>query len=97
MNLTWPTCLETPPTGARTRTPRWPPPSTPPRPGASTQGDFSAGASMSQQIVFDVLTNSLEAARKLNVDCAFQTEVTAALARLDQGIRVGSWGQLQER
>nr|WP_197048484.1 hypothetical protein [Streptosporangium roseum] len=52
---------------------------------------------MSQQIVFDVLTNSLEAARKLNVDCAFQTEVTAALARLDQGIRVGSWGQLQER
>ncbi|MEV4180808.1 glycoside hydrolase N-terminal domain-containing protein [Streptosporangium canum] len=60
------------------------------------QGDFSAGASMSQQIVFDVLTNSLEAARKLNVDPAFQTEVTAALAKLDRGIRVGSWGQLQE-
>ncbi|MFJ2030262.1 glycosyl hydrolase family 95 catalytic domain-containing protein [Streptosporangium sp. NPDC087985] len=60
------------------------------------QGDFSAGASMSQQIVFDVLTGSLEAARTLDVDSAFQTEVTAALARLDRGIRVGSWGQLQE-
>ncbi|MBB4937233.1 alpha-L-fucosidase 2 [Streptosporangium album] len=60
------------------------------------QGDFSAGASMSQQIVFDVLTNSLEAARKLDVDAAFQSEVTAALAKLDRGIRVGSWGQLQE-
>lgn len=66
-------------------------------PGYSPEhGDFSAGASMSQQIVFDVLTNSLEAARTLNVDAAFQTEVTAALARLDRGLRVGSWGQLQE-
>lgn len=66
-------------------------------PGYSPEhGDFSAGASMSQQIVFDVLTNSLEAARALNVDAAFQTEVTAALARLDRGLRVGSWGQLQE-
>ncbi|MFC4117737.1 glycosyl hydrolase family 95 catalytic domain-containing protein [Nonomuraea zeae] len=59
-------------------------------------GDFSAGASMSQQIVREVLTNALAAARKLKVDEGFQTEVSAALAKLDPGLRVGSWGQLQE-
>ncbi|MGW3351332.1 glycosyl hydrolase family 95 catalytic domain-containing protein [Nonomuraea rubra] len=59
-------------------------------------GDFSAGASMSQQIVREVFTNALAAARKLKVDEDFQAEVGAALARLDPGLRVGSWGQLQE-
>jgi alpha-L-fucosidase 2 len=60
------------------------------------QGDFSAGASMSQQIVFEILTNSLAAARTLGVDTGFQNEVQGALSRLDPGLRVGSWGQLQE-
>ncbi|MEU3165144.1 glycoside hydrolase family 95 protein [Streptosporangium sp. NPDC006930] len=60
------------------------------------QGDFTAGASMSQQIVFQLLTDTLEAARTLGADTAFQAEVTAALAMLDPGIRIGSWGQLQE-
>ncbi|GAA2883032.1 glycoside hydrolase family 95 protein [Streptosporangium fragile] len=59
-------------------------------------GDFSAGASMSQQIVFEVLTDTLDAARKLDVDRALQAELTAALAKLDPGLRIGSWGQLQE-
>ncbi|MEV1173434.1 glycoside hydrolase N-terminal domain-containing protein [Nonomuraea sp. NPDC049784] len=59
-------------------------------------GDFSAGASMSQQIVREVFTNALAAAKKLNVDAGFQAEVSAALAKLDPGLRIGSWGQLQE-
>ncbi|WP_206641540.1 glycosyl hydrolase family 95 catalytic domain-containing protein [Nonomuraea polychroma] len=59
-------------------------------------GDFSAGASMSQQIVREVFTNALAAAKKLNVDEDFQAEVNAALAKLDPGLRIGSWGQLQE-
>ncbi|MCG5219719.1 glycosyl hydrolase family 95 catalytic domain-containing protein [Streptosporangium soli] len=59
-------------------------------------GDFSAGASMSQQIVREVLTNALAAAEKLGVDKKFQDEVSAKLAKLDPGLRVGSWGQLQE-
>ncbi|MEV5892822.1 glycosyl hydrolase family 95 catalytic domain-containing protein [Nonomuraea fuscirosea] len=59
-------------------------------------GDFSAGASMSQQIVREVLTNALAAAEKLNVDAGFRAEARAALAKLDPGLRVGSWGQLQE-
>ncbi|MGW2144380.1 glycosyl hydrolase family 95 catalytic domain-containing protein [Nonomuraea bangladeshensis] len=59
-------------------------------------GDFSAGAAMSQQIVREVLANAVAAARTLGVDADLQAEAGAALARLDHGLRVGSWGQLQE-
>ncbi|OLF10337.1 glycosyl hydrolase family 95 catalytic domain-containing protein [Actinophytocola xanthii] len=59
------------------------------------QGPFSAGASMSQQIVWDLLTNTVEAANTLG-DRAFAAEAKATLDRLDPGLRVGSWGQLQE-
>ncbi|MEV4811698.1 glycosyl hydrolase family 95 catalytic domain-containing protein [Micromonospora avicenniae] len=60
------------------------------------QGDFTAGASMSQQIVWDLFTNTVEAAGIVGGDNAFRKELRAALANLDPGIRVGSWGQLQE-
>jgi alpha-L-fucosidase 2 len=59
-------------------------------------GEFTAGASMSQQIVRDLFTNTLEAARVLGEDGELTTEVRDHLARLDPGLRVGSWGQLQE-
>lgn len=58
-------------------------------------GDFSVGASMSQQIVFDLFTNTAEAADHLG-DAAFRDRLRAALTRLDPGLRIGSWGQLQE-
>ncbi|MFF8916483.1 glycoside hydrolase N-terminal domain-containing protein [Streptomyces sp. NPDC015032] len=59
-------------------------------------GDFTAGAAMSQQIVHDLLTNTLEAARTLGDAPAFRSRLEAALDRLDPGLRIGSWGQLQE-
>lgn len=58
-------------------------------------GPFSAGASISQQIVFDLFTSVSEAAHHLR-DTAFAARIDAALARLDPGLRIGSWGQLQE-
>lgn len=58
-------------------------------------GPFSAGASMSQQIVFDLFTNVSAAAKKLGDD-TFGREIDGALAKLDPGLRIGSWGQLQE-
>ena len=58
-------------------------------------GPFTAGAAMSQQIVADLFTNTVEAARLVG-DKAFATRVETALAKLDPGLRVGSWGQLQE-
>ncbi|MFJ2874141.1 glycosyl hydrolase family 95 catalytic domain-containing protein [Streptomyces sp. NPDC087298] len=59
-------------------------------------GDFTVGAAMSQQIVHDLLTNTLEAARTLGDAPAFRGRLENALDRLDPGLRVGSWGQLQE-
>ncbi|WP_305785350.1 glycoside hydrolase family 95 protein [Symbioplanes lichenis] len=58
-------------------------------------GDFSAGASMSQQIVLDLFTSVSHAAGVVG-DGRFKKEVQAALQRLDPGTRIGSWGQLQE-
>lgn len=58
-------------------------------------GPFSAGASMSQQIVFDLFLNSAAAAADLK-DVSFLKEMNTALAKLDPGLRIGSWGQLQE-
>ncbi|MCX4399011.1 MULTISPECIES: glycoside hydrolase family 95 protein [unclassified Streptomyces] len=59
-------------------------------------GDFTAGAAMSQQIVHDLLTNTLEAARTLGDSPAFRSRLETALDGLDPGLRIGSWGQLQE-
>ncbi|MFH8516220.1 glycosyl hydrolase family 95 catalytic domain-containing protein [Streptomyces gelaticus] len=59
-------------------------------------GDFTAGAAMSQQIVHDLLTSTLEAARTLGDAPAFRSRLENALDRLDPGLRIGSWGQLQE-
>ncbi|WP_084361395.1 glycosyl hydrolase family 95 catalytic domain-containing protein [Herbiconiux solani] len=61
------------------------------------QGEFSAGASISQQIVSELLTHTKEASALLGeTDAAFLGELDATLADLDPGLRVGSWGQLQE-
>ncbi|WP_405987197.1 glycosyl hydrolase family 95 catalytic domain-containing protein [Streptomyces sp. NBC_00872] len=59
-------------------------------------GDFTVGAAMSQQIVFDLFTNTLEAARTLGDSRAFRTRLETVLGQLDPGLRIGSWGQLQE-
>jgi alpha-L-fucosidase 2 len=59
------------------------------------QGNFTNGAAMSQQIVFDLLRNTRDAAEILG-DKKFTQQVAKKLAQLDKGIRIGSWGQLQE-
>lgn len=59
------------------------------------QGGFTNGAAMSQQIVFDLLRNTHAAAEILG-DKKFTQQVEKKLAQLDSGIRIGSWGQLQE-
>jgi len=58
-------------------------------------GPFTAGASYSQMIVWDLFTNTLAAA-KLVGDRAHRPVLERTLARLDPGLRIGSWGQLQE-
>lgn len=59
-------------------------------------GEFTSGAAMAQQIVHGLLTDTLASARELGTDTAFQDRLRTALDQLDPGLRVGSWGQLQE-
>ncbi|WP_434740235.1 glycoside hydrolase family 95 protein [Micromonospora sp. SH-82] len=59
-------------------------------------GPFTAGAAMSQQIVRDLFGNARRAARLVGADDELTAALDTALDRLDPGLRVGSWGQLQE-
>jgi alpha-L-fucosidase 2 len=59
-------------------------------------GDFTAGAAMSQQIVRQLLGDALEAAALLDTDAPLRCELARALDAIDEGLRIGSWGQLQE-
>ncbi len=58
-------------------------------------GSFTNGAAMSQQIVFDLLRNT-HAAADIIGDKKFTRQVAKKIAQLDSGIRIGSWGQIQE-
>jgi alpha-L-fucosidase 2 len=58
-------------------------------------GPATAGAAMSQQIIWHLFTDVREAAGVLG-DTAFAATAEDVLARLDPGLRVGSWDQLQE-
>ena len=58
-------------------------------------GPFTAGAAMSQQIVADLFGNTRVAAQRIG-DAAFTSRLDAALQKLDPGLRIGKWGQLQE-
>lgn len=59
-------------------------------------GDFTAGDAMAQQIVWGLFTDTLAAAGTLGVDSALRTQLQTALGKLAPGLKVGSWGQLQE-
>lgn len=58
-------------------------------------GNFTIAAAMSQQIVFDLLHNTADAADLVG-DTATKNRLTKVLSKLDPGLRIGSWGQLQE-
>ncbi|MEV2268409.1 glycosyl hydrolase family 95 catalytic domain-containing protein [Nonomuraea africana] len=58
-------------------------------------GPTTAGASMSQQILWHLFTDLREAAGLVG-DEEYAAEAEKVLAKLDPGLRVGRWGQLQE-
>jgi alpha-L-fucosidase 2 len=58
-------------------------------------GPFTAGAAMSQQIVAQLFTDSADAARRVG-DKEFEKRLRDALGKLDPGLKIGQWGQLQE-
>ena len=58
-------------------------------------GPFTAGAAMSQQIVAELFADTANVARSMG-DKPFEQRLREALGKLDNGLRVGKWGQLQE-
>jgi len=59
------------------------------------QGAFSAGATMDQEIVWDLFTNCIAAEDVLDTDRDFQKQLADMLARLSPP-KIGKFGQLQE-
>lgn len=58
-------------------------------------GPQEDGVSFDQQLVWDLLTNTIEASRVLEVDREFRERLSSMRDRL-LGPQIGSWGQLQE-
>lgn len=58
-------------------------------------GPFTNGAAMSQQIVWGLFSDVADAAKLLHHD-AFREKVLETQAKMDPGLHVGSWGQLEE-
>ncbi len=59
-------------------------------------GGFCVGASIHQQIAWDLLTNTIEACDILQADPEFKATLIETRDKLDPGLRIGKWGQLQE-
>ncbi|RYY25291.1 MAG: glycoside hydrolase family 95 protein [Sphingobacteriaceae bacterium] len=59
------------------------------------QVSLTQGTTMDNQIVFDLFSNTIAAARALNIDQAFTDTLTAKKDRLPP-MQIGKWGQLQE-
>ncbi len=58
-------------------------------------GPEEDGVSYDQQIVWDLLTNTIEASEILKIDHPFRTQVEKMRSKL-LGPKIGKWGQLQE-
>ena len=63
--------------------------------GRSKNVSIAAGTTMDNQLVFDMLTKTISAAKWLNVDAELVEEMESALAKLPP-MQVGQYNQLQE-
>ncbi len=64
-------------------------------PSAHPRSSISAGTTMDNQLVFDLLTNTIKAAEILDVDEDMVSEMKRTVAKLPP-MQIGKWGQLQE-
>jgi alpha-L-fucosidase 2 len=64
-------------------------------PSVHPQYAITAGATMDNQLVFDLFTKTIEAAKILNTDKELVVKLQNALKRLPP-MQIGKWGQLQE-
>lgn len=60
------------------------------------QGPYTPACSYSQMVVWDLLSNTIEASEELGTDAPYRAKLQSTLDNLDPGLRIGTWGQLQE-
>jgi len=60
------------------------------------QGPWENGVSYAQQLIWDLFTNMVKACDILNIDSGFRDTLQNKLNQLDDGVRIGSWGQIRE-
>ncbi len=60
------------------------------------QGPWENGVSYAQQLIWDLFTNTVRSCNILDIDSEFRDTLQNILNQLDEGIRIGSWGQLRE-
>lgn len=58
--------------------------------------NVEGGVAYAQQLIWDLLSNTINASLVLNVDEDYRKKLSSTLDRLDNGLKIGSWGQLME-
>jgi alpha-L-fucosidase 2 len=64
-------------------------------PSSHPESSISAGTTMDNQLLFDLFTKTIRAAKILNTDKEFIPKITASLEKLPP-MQIGQYGQLQE-
>lgn len=59
-------------------------------------GHCEKGCAMDQQLIYDLFTNTITAARELDVDRELQDTLESQLENISNPLQIGSWGQIQE-
>ncbi|MFT3738083.1 MAG: glycoside hydrolase family 95 protein [Breznakibacter sp.] len=60
------------------------------------QGPWQDGVAYAQQLVWELFDQTLKASKILGVDDAFVSELARKFEKLDNGLEIGSWGQIKE-
>lgn len=60
------------------------------------QGPWEDGVSYAQQLVWELFDQTLKAAELVEPDGTFKTELAGKFKKLDNGLVIGSWGQIRE-
>ncbi len=59
-------------------------------------GPWESGIPYAQQLIWELFNSTLQAGQILKTDTTFLTLLSQKLHRLDNGLAIGSWGQLRE-
>lgn len=59
-------------------------------------GPWENGTAYAQQLIWELFTQTLNAAKIVNTDQAFITQLSDKLANLDCGVKIGNYGQIRE-